>query len=179
MPQRHQQLSTLATIGRPRSSHHHLASHLAGPSIHLEPTPHIIASSIPHEPSHSSIAGLATQPHPTATESIAGSSSSTAFSYPTPSHVPASSGIILGLSISLGLVLALLALAGVLHFMHRKGISGSGKKAQDDETKLTRIESEAEPQRTVGGREYSPSHLGKRETQVRTWYGRKVPSGWI
>lgn len=134
--------------------------------------------------SHNAITSLATKPHPTATPPLsADTSAGSQFAYPTPKSIPRGNPAIIGLSITIGLLLAFLILGGVLWYLRRR--TSSTASVRSDEIKMTRVDSASIREHTIAGPSYEPpvvqqpSRPARPSERVRTWYGKRVPSGWL
>jgi hypothetical protein len=159
------ELSTLKTI----HSHH--------------ATPHVSSKAHPTPTKHS-VPPVAKQPSPTShlsvgshTASAPSKSTASGFSYPTPSSVPKSSGTIIGLSLTVAFLILFIIFLGVFFYMRRRS-SRRYSSERAPEVKLQRLGSDASTHPITQPAPTRPARPG-RESVVRTWYGRRVPSGWI
>ena len=121
---------------------------------------HIKPHTTAHKTSHTSHHTATHVVSYTTTSSAAGTSS---FSYPTPTNIPHSSTIVMGLSLTVAFLSILLIFAVLLFFIARRKAARRDDGGNRSEYGLNRLESKSDQ---VQLKEPEPAH--------RTWRGRKI-----
>lgn len=179
MQQSRERLSTMTTVHKHHAEHSQYTVSPAHPisSVHRLRRPSAHLASL-----HHSITRSTGRPHRSIPSSV-NTSVGSQFAYPTPTLVPRGNAAIIGLSITIGLLLAFLILGFALWYL-RCRISRS-LSAPSDGTKVTSVGLASIRDRRVVGSTYGPSieqppvKPARPSQKVRTWYGKRVPSGWI
>jgi hypothetical protein len=179
-------LSTLTTVHKHHSKHLHHSFPEVQATVKATATAIVRPSSKPasHLVPHSTIMAAASKPHPIPTKQTpANTSAGSQFAYPTPSSIPRGNAAIIGLSIVVALLLVLLVAGCILWYLSWRASGQVSNRSEN--AKMTRVESVPEQQEyTVAGPSYVPSVVqpvrpARSSERIRTWYGRRVPSGWI
>ena len=157
------------TTMEPTRSHQH--SHAAAHQT-LHSLPHTASHSASHTTSHTTLHTTSHATSQTIASSTAGTSSS-AFSYPTRSSVPHSSGVFLGLGLTIAFLFGLLIFVSTWLIMIRRKIARE-QKASEEEHALKILRSNY----PTGGEGRSGRPLGQGNGTIDAVHTR-VPTGWF